>query len=55
MMNEAINDGRGKGIVVIQDFSPISEGSVGGNHHGATFIPAGDNLKKEFGPLLIHR
>jgi len=55
MMNEAINDGRGKDIIVIQDFPPISEGSVGGNHHGATFIPVGDDLKQKFCPLLVHR
>ena len=29
--------------------------SFGGNHHGATFIPTGDDLKQKFCPLLVHR
>ena len=54
MMNEAINHGGSKGIVVVQDGSPVSEGPVGGDHDGATFIPVGDDLEEEFGPLLVH-
>ena len=54
MMNEAIYSGRGEGIIVIQDFSPIPEGSIGCNDNRATFIPAGDDLKEEFSPLLVH-
>ena len=54
-MDEAIYRGRGKGIIVIQDCSPVPEGSISGDHDGATFIAVGDDLKEEFGPLLIHR
>ena len=46
MMNETINHGRSKGIVVIEDGSPVSEGPVGGHHDGATFIPVGDDLEE---------
>ena len=54
MMNEAIDSGRGEGIVLVEDFSPIPEGSVRGDHDGATFIAVGDDLKEEFGALLVH-
>ena len=54
MMNESIYSGRGEGIIVIQDFTPIPEGSIGCNDNRAAFIPAGDNLKEEFSPLLVH-
>ena len=54
MMNEAINDGRGKGVIVIENRSPVSEGAVGGDHNGTTFIPVGDDLEEELRPLLIH-
>ncbi len=53
-MNQAINHGRSKGIVIIQDGSPIPEGSVCSDHDGATFVPVGDDLEEEFRPLLIH-
>ena len=54
MMNEAINGGRGKGIVVVENRSPVSEGAVGGDHNGTTFIPVGDDLEEEFCPLFIY-
>ena len=54
MMNEAINGGRGKGIIVVENGSPVTEGPVGGHHNGATFIPVGDDLEEEFRPLLVH-
>ena len=46
-MDEVINHGRSKGIVVISDGSPVSEGPVGGHDDGATFIPVGDHLEEE--------
>jgi hypothetical protein len=52
MVNQAIDHGRGKGIVVVQQRSPITEGSIRGDHDGAAFIPIGDHLEEEFGPLL---
>ncbi len=54
MMDKAINGGGSEGVVVVQDAAPISERSVGGDHDGATFIPVGDDLKQEFGALLVH-
>ena len=53
-MNEAINDGRGKGSVIVQGFAPVAECAIGGNDHGAAFIAIGDDLKEQFGALLIH-
>ena len=40
MVNDAVNGGRGKGIVVIKDFPPVTE------------CPVRDDLKEEFGLLL---
>ena len=54
MMDKAIDSGRSKGVVVVQDAAPISERSVGGNNDGSTFIPVRDDLKQEFGALLVH-
>src|SRR4030043_31799 len=54
MMNEAVNGGGSKGIVIIENRSPVSEGPVGGHHDGATFIPVRDDLEEEFSPWLIH-
>jgi hypothetical protein len=55
MMNEAIYSGKGEGIIVIEDCSPVPEGPICSDHDGATFIPAGDNLKEEFSPCLSTR
>ena len=54
MMDKAINGGRSKGVVVVQDAAPISERAVGGDNNGPTFIPVRDDLKQEFGALLVH-
>jgi len=54
MMNHAIDHGGSKGIVVVQQGTPIAEGSIRGDHDGAAFIPVGDNLEEELGPLLVH-
>jgi len=44
MMNQTVNNGRSKGVVVIQDSTPITKGFVGGHYDRTTFIPIGDNL-----------
>ena len=46
MMNEAIDCGRGKGIVLIQDFSSMADGSIGCDDDGAQFIAVGYDLKE---------
>jgi len=54
MVNEAIDQGASKGAVDVQQGSPIPEGSIRGDHDGAAFIPIGDDLEEEFGPLFVH-
>jgi len=54
MMNQTLNDGKGKGFIVVQDFGPISEGSGGSNHYRAIFIPVGDHLRGKLCPLLVN-
>ena len=53
MMDEAIDGGGGKGIVVVQDVSPISESAVGGYDDGTTFIPVRDDLEQQLSALLV--
>jgi len=53
MVNQAIDHGRGKGIVAQVDL-PMAEGSMRGNHDGAPFIPIEDHLGAELNPLLAH-
>ena len=52
-MDKAINGGRSKGVVVVQDVSPISESAVGGYDDGTTFVPVRDDLKQELSALLV--
>jgi hypothetical protein len=54
MMDEAIDGGGGKGIVVVQDVSPISESAVGGYDDGTTFIPVRDAPRRR-GKLSMRR
>ena len=52
-LDQAIDHGSGKGIVA-QDDLPMAEGSMRGNHDGASFIPIEDHLGAELSPLLAH-
>lgn len=52
-LDQAINHGRGKGIVAQVDL-PMAEGSMRGNHDVASFIPIEDHLGAELSPLLAH-
>jgi hypothetical protein len=53
-VDQAIDHGRGKGIIVGQDDLAIAEGSIRGNHDGACLIPIEDHLEAELNPLLAH-
>jgi hypothetical protein len=50
MMNKSVYSGRRRGIIVIQNCSPIPESAVGSYYDRATFIAGGDDLQEEFGP-----
>ena len=45
MMNDAIDRGRGKSIVLFEEFSPIAKGSIGGDDDGVTIPAVGYDLK----------
>ena len=53
-VDQAIDHGSGKGIIVGQDDLAIAESSIRGNHDGACLIPIEDHLEAELNPLLAH-
>ena len=53
-VDQAIDHGRGKGNIVAQEDLPMAEGSMRGNHDGASFIPIEDHLGAELSPLLAY-
>ena len=55
MMKESVKDGGSKGVVVIEDRSPLLEGLVSGQEDRAAFIASADDLEEQIGALLINR
>jgi len=53
MVEESIKDGRGKGVVVIEDLGPVIEGFIGGNDYGCLLIAEADDLEQEICPGLV--
>src|SRR5436190_7317104 len=54
-MQQAVQNGRGDGGIVIEDTGPVFVGLVGGNNGGALFVAAADDLEEEIGPDFINR
>lgn len=54
MMDEPIEDGRSDRII-IEDLAPILERAVGGEDHGALFVPVGHDLEEKVGAILVER
>ena len=55
VMHQPVDQGRGQGVVHIQEGSPFPEGSIRGEHDRAGFVPGGDYLEQQIGPALIDR
>jgi hypothetical protein len=53
-LDQVIDHGRGKGIVA-RDNLPMAEGSMRGNHDGASFIPIEDQPGSGAQPLACPR
>ena len=47
VMQQSVEDGGSQGGVVVEDFRPVFEGTVGGNHQGALLIALADDLKNK--------
>ena len=46
VMQQPIQDSGGQRAVVVEDFGPVLEGSVGGDHQGTTLITHADHLEQ---------
>ena len=55
MVQEAIEQGRGQGSVVVEDFRPMFEGAVCGDNHRALFIALADDLEEQIGAGFVDR
>jgi len=53
VMQQAIEDSRSQGAVVVEDFGPVLEGTVGGDHQGALLIAQADDLEEHVGAGLV--
>ncbi len=53
MVEEAVQDGRGDGAVIVENGGPLLEGLVGGQNDGAALVTAADDLKEEVGAVLV--
>ena len=47
VMHQPVDHGGGQGVVHVEDRAPVPEGSVGGDHDRAAFIPGGDDLEQQ--------
>jgi hypothetical protein len=53
VMHEPVDQGRGQGVVHVEEFAPLSEGSIRGDHDRSRFITGGDNLEQQIGTTLV--
>jgi hypothetical protein len=51
-MHQPVDQGRGQGVVHIEEFAPFPEGSIRGDHDRSNFITGGDNLEQQIGTTL---
>lgn len=52
MVDQAIDGGKSKGTLVVQDAASISEDAVSGDNYGPTFMPVRNDLNKHLMPCL---
>jgi hypothetical protein len=52
MVKKAIKERGGQCTIVIENFRPIFEGSVGGDNHRTLFIAMADDLEEHICPSL---
>lgn len=53
VVEEAVQDGRGDGTVVVEDAGPLFERFIGGHHDGAAFIALANDLEQQVGAVLV--
>jgi len=55
MVQEAIEQGRSQGSVIVEDLGPVFKGAIGGDNDGALFVALADDLEQQVGAGLIDR
>ena len=55
MMQEPVEDSRGKSAVVVEDFRPVFKGAIGSNNQSALLIAEADDLEQEVCSCLVNR
>ena len=54
VMQQPIQDSRSQSTVVIKDFGPFLEGTIGGDHDRPLFVAQRDDLEEEIGTRLVN-
>ena len=55
MMAEPVEDGTGKGSIVVEGRCPLSRDFVGGENDGALLVACADDLEEQIAALLVER
>jgi len=55
VVHQSVDDGRGQGVVDVEDLAPLAKGTIGGDHDRAALVPGRDDLEHEIGPSLVDR
>src|SRR6516162_390072 len=53
VIHQPVDQGRGQGVVHVEEFAPFPERSIRGDHDRSHFITGGDNLEQQIGPTLV--
>jgi hypothetical protein len=52
-MHQPVDQGRGQGVVHIEEFAPFPEGTIRVDHDRSNLITGGDNLEQQIGTMLV--
>ena len=53
VMHQPVDQGRGQGVVHVEQGAPFPEGSIRGQHDRSGFITGSDHLEQQIGPALV--
>ena len=53
VMHQPIDQGRGQGVVHVEEGAPFPEGSIRGQHDRSGFITGSNHLEQQVGPALV--
>ena len=53
VMHQPFDQGRGQGVVHIEELAPFPEGTIRGDHDRSNFMTGGDNMEQQVGTTLV--